>query len=90
VSVAAGSWPEEHQVLAAALFDVLWSVEAFERLVGDWRIEPGEAIGGLAWVIGLLEQAVRSGEGPGRRIDQEAAVTAGLGPEPPPGRPGTP
>ena len=30
----AGSWPRR-------CFDVLWSVEAFERLVGDWRVEPG-------------------------------------------------
>ncbi len=44
VADAAGSWPEEHRVLAAALFDVLWSVEAFERLVGDWRVEPRQAI----------------------------------------------
>jgi AcrR family transcriptional regulator len=64
VTAAADSWPEEHRVLVAALFDVLWSVEAFERLVGDWRIGPGEAIRGLAWVIGLLEQAVRDGRGP--------------------------
>jgi hypothetical protein len=65
VSVATDSWPEEHRVLAAALFDVLWSVEAFERLVGDWRIDPGQAIRGLAWVIGLLEASVRTGRGPG-------------------------
>jgi AcrR family transcriptional regulator len=65
VSAAADSWPEDRRVLSAALFDVLWSVEAFERLVGDWRINPGDAIHGLSWVIGLLDQAVRNGEGPG-------------------------
>ena len=64
VTAAAGSWPEEHRILTAALLDVLWSVESFERLVGDWRIDPSEAIRGLAWVIGLLEQAVRGGRSP--------------------------
>jgi AcrR family transcriptional regulator len=64
VAAVAGAWPEEQQILVAALFDVLWSVEAFERLVGDWRIAPTDAIGGLAWVIGLLEQAVRTDQGP--------------------------
>ncbi len=65
VAAGAGPWSEEHRVLVAALFDVLGSVEAFERLVGDWRIDPGQAISGLAWAIGLLEQAVRAGQGPG-------------------------
>jgi len=64
VSAVADSWPEEHRVLVAALFDVLWSVEAFERLVGDWRIDSTDAIRGLAWVIGLLDQEVRAGRGP--------------------------
>lgn len=64
VAGVADSWPEEQRVLVAALFDVLWSVEGFERLVGDWRIAPAEAIRGLAWVIGLLEQSVRAGQGP--------------------------
>ncbi|MGO8870730.1 MAG: TetR/AcrR family transcriptional regulator [Acidimicrobiales bacterium] len=64
VAARAGRWPEDHQMLAAALFDVLWSVEAFERLVGDWQLDPAEAIRGVSWVIGLLEQAVREGRGP--------------------------
>jgi AcrR family transcriptional regulator len=64
VSAVAGSWTEEQRVLVAALFDVLWSVEAFERLVGDWRIDPAAAIRGLAWVIGLVDQEVRAGRGP--------------------------
>jgi AcrR family transcriptional regulator len=62
---AVDTWPEGRRVLAAALFDVLWSVDAFERLVGDWRVDPAEAVRGLAWVIGLLEEAVRGGRGPG-------------------------
>jgi len=65
VTDVAEEWHEEQRVLAAALFDVLWSVEAFEHLVGDWRVDPTDATRGLAWVIGLLGQAVRSGRRPG-------------------------
>jgi AcrR family transcriptional regulator len=64
VVASADRWPEVDQVVAAALFDVLWSVETYERVVGDWQIEPTEAIRGVSWLIGLLEQAVRDGQGP--------------------------
>ena len=65
VAAAAAAWPEERRVLVASLFDVLWSVEAFERVVGDWRVEPDAAVQGLAWVIRLVEEAVADGRGPG-------------------------
>ena len=65
VAAAAPAWPEERRTLAASLFDVLWSVEAFERVVGDWRVEPDAAVRALAWVIGLVEEAVLGGRGPG-------------------------
>jgi AcrR family transcriptional regulator len=65
VTAAAGSWSGDRRVLVAALFDVLWSVESFERVVGDWRVAPDAAVEGLAWVIGLVEEAVSDGRGPG-------------------------
>ncbi len=65
VTAAAGSWSEDRRVLVAALFDVLWSVESFERVVGDWRVAPDAAVDGLAWVIGLVAEAVSDGRGPG-------------------------
>lgn len=65
VAGAAPSWPEDRRTLVASLFDVLWSVDAFERVVGDWRVGADEAVGALAWVIGLVEEAVRDGRGPG-------------------------
>ena len=64
VLAGADRWPDVDRTVAAALFDVLWSVETYERLVGDWQIEPTEAIRGVSWIIGLLEQAVRDGRGP--------------------------
>ena len=46
------------------MFDVLWSVASYERLVVDWQIESERAIRGITWVIELVEEAVRSGRGP--------------------------
>lgn len=59
-------WPERDRALAAAMLDVLWSVTAYERLVADWKLDPKEAIRGVTWVIGLVEEAIREGRGPGR------------------------
>jgi hypothetical protein len=32
--------------------------------VADWELEPKEAIRGLTWVIGLVEEAIRRGRRP--------------------------
>jgi AcrR family transcriptional regulator len=60
----AEGWTEQDQVIAAAMFDVLWSVASYERLVVDWGIDHQRAVEGISWVIGLVEQAVREGQGP--------------------------
>jgi hypothetical protein len=39
-------------------------VASYERLVVDWGIDHERAANGMAWVIGLVEQAVRDGRGP--------------------------
>jgi AcrR family transcriptional regulator len=57
-------WSEEDRTVAAAMFDVLWSVASYERLVVDWQIDHRQAVRGISWVIGLVEQAVRDGRGP--------------------------
>ena len=57
-------WSDEDRTVAAAVFDVLWSVASYERLVVDWGIDHERAVRGIAWVIGLVEQAVRDGRGP--------------------------
>jgi AcrR family transcriptional regulator len=66
VAPATGEWSEDDRVLAAAVLDVLWSVASYERLVADWRLDPEEAIRGVTWVLGLVEDAIRNGRGPGR------------------------
>ena len=65
-AIAAGTeqWSEEDRTMAAAMFDVLWSVASYERLVVDWGIDHERAVEGISWVIGLVEQAVRDGRGP--------------------------
>jgi AcrR family transcriptional regulator len=64
IGTAAQGWTEEDRVVAAAVFDVLWSVASYERLVVDWQIEHQRATRGLSWVIGLLEEAIANGRGP--------------------------
>lgn len=65
VSARTESWSEADRTVAAAMFDVLWAVASYERIVVDWQLAPDEAIRGLTWVAGLIEQAVRDGRGPG-------------------------
>jgi AcrR family transcriptional regulator len=57
-------WTDGERVIAAAMLDVLWSVTSYERLVADWHLDPDDAIRGATWVIGLVEDAVRSGRRP--------------------------
>lgn len=59
-----GSWSEPDRRVAAAMFDVLWGVAPYERLVADWGLDPAEAVRGITWVIGLIEEAVRAGRRP--------------------------
>jgi hypothetical protein len=49
------------------MFDVLWSVVSYERLVADWHLHPKDAIRGATWVIGLVERAIRAGRRPDAR-----------------------
>ncbi len=64
VAARTGRWSPEDREVVAAMFDVLWSVASYERLVADWRIDSERAIRGITWVIELVEEAVRSGRGP--------------------------
>ena len=57
-------WPEVDRAIAAAMFDVLWSVVSFERLAMDWELDAADAIAGITWVIGLVEDAIRHGRRP--------------------------
>ena len=64
IAARTAQWTDEDRTMAAAMFDVLWSVASYERLVVDWQIDHERAVQGLSWVIGLVEQAVRDGRGP--------------------------
>jgi AcrR family transcriptional regulator len=54
-------WDPGDRAVAAGVFDVLWSVVNYERLVTDWELSPRDAIRGIVWVIELVEQAIREG-----------------------------
>jgi len=64
VSPAARRWPVVDRKLASGIFDVLWSPVSYERLVADWGLPPKEAIRGITWVMGLVEEAIRQGKRP--------------------------
>jgi AcrR family transcriptional regulator len=64
VAARADRWTPGDRAVAAAMFDVLWSVASYERLVVDWRLDRQRAIRGITWVIGLVEQAIRTGDHP--------------------------
>lgn len=62
------TWPEADRVTVAAVLDVLWSVASYERLVLDWQLDRKQAIQGVTWVVGLIEEAVRKGRRPRRAL----------------------
>jgi AcrR family transcriptional regulator len=64
VGARAEAWPQSDRAVAAAMLDVLWSVASYERLVADWDLDPKDAIRGVTWVIGLLEDAIGRGQRP--------------------------
>ena len=64
VAPATGGWSEEDRKVAAGVIDVLWSVASYERLVIDWGIESEAAIRGITWALGLVEEAIRTGNHP--------------------------
>ena len=56
--VPPGDWPEVDSRIAAALFDVLWSIGTYERLVADWELDPADAIRAVTWAIALVQGAI--------------------------------
>jgi AcrR family transcriptional regulator len=64
VAAAARTSSPPDPTIAAAMLDVLWSVVSYERLVAEWGLDPEDAIRGLTWVIGLVEDAIRAGRVP--------------------------
>jgi AcrR family transcriptional regulator len=62
----ADRWTAADRTLAAGMLDVLWAVSSYERLARDWNLDTEEAIRGMTWVIGLVEEAIRDGARPPR------------------------
>lgn len=62
---ATTGWSETDRATAAAMFDVLWGIGAYERLVKIWGLDPAQATRGVTWVMRLVEGAIRQGRGPG-------------------------
>jgi AcrR family transcriptional regulator len=58
-------WRAADRKVVAALFDVLWSVASYERLVADWQLDRAQAVRGITWLVRLVEEAVRDGRRPG-------------------------
>src|SRR5215831_19168827 len=50
VGSRARRWTDADRVVAAAMFDVLWSVASYERLIVDWHFDRKQAIRGITWV----------------------------------------
>lgn len=57
-------WSDSERQSVAAMFDVLWSVATYERLVVDWGVQDDDAIRAVTWVIGLIGEAVRDDRRP--------------------------
>ena len=64
VAGAAPRWTTTDRTAAAAMLDVLWSVAAYERLVGEWELAPDDAAQTLTWAVRVLEDAIRNGRRP--------------------------
>lgn len=64
VSQGAKGLSAEQIRLAAAMIDALWGMPTYNRLTGDWALDPDEAARGVNWLIGLLTESVRKGRGP--------------------------
>jgi AcrR family transcriptional regulator len=64
VAAATVGWSAEERTLAAAAIDLLWAPTSYERLLLNWDLEHEEAIRVVAWLIDLVEAAIRDGRHP--------------------------
>jgi AcrR family transcriptional regulator len=64
VASSTEQWSEVDRAIAAAMFDVLWSMGTYERLVAEWGLDSPNAIRAVMWAIHLVQDAIARGEGP--------------------------
>jgi len=61
------TWSDAERTGAAAILDVLWSMASYTRLVSNWELDADQSIDALTWAIGVIQDAVRRGQGPRAR-----------------------
>ena len=64
VTRATPGWADRERETVAAVLDILWTLPPYERLITSWRFDDARAINAITWLIGLIEQSVRSGRRP--------------------------
>jgi AcrR family transcriptional regulator len=64
VEPATADWSEADREMAAAVLDVLWTVNSYDRLTAVWRLDPDEASRAVAGVVRLIVDAIREGRVP--------------------------
>jgi AcrR family transcriptional regulator len=64
VEPAATAWSEADREMAAAVLDVLWTVNSYDRLTAVWRLDPDDASRAVAGVVRLIVEAIREGRVP--------------------------
>ncbi len=61
VTIATPDWTETERRRVAALLDVVWSMPAYERLVGAWDLDGDDATEAITWLMSLLTQVIDEG-----------------------------
>ncbi|HEY3672988.1 MAG TPA: helix-turn-helix domain-containing protein [Acidimicrobiia bacterium] len=61
VTTATPTWTEIERRRVAALLDVVWSMPAYERLVGAWDFDGDDATDAITWLMSLLTQVIDEG-----------------------------
>lgn len=64
IAPATKGWTAAERAKAGAVFDVLWDMVSYERLVSEWELPPEDAISALTWAVEVLTDAVREGRRP--------------------------
>jgi AcrR family transcriptional regulator len=60
VTAAAPTWSESQHRVTAGLLDVLWNLPSYERLVGVWGLDGGDATDAVTWLMAKVVDAVES------------------------------
>ena len=64
IEAAAAGWSASEKHAAAAALDVIWSPPNYERLITAWGMDREAATDLMAWLIDLVDSAIREGNRP--------------------------